>query len=781
MPMTPTKSIALISFSLSVLACDSRSVVSENPPNLAGHDTGPAIARDVKPLGEVVDTFPSDHERMVHVLTNMSRHAARNDCGDWTAEQGENVNKPPLVYSHIGNQAGRYMSKHMADLGCFQHESCCVLSNVGGNVECTSPASCSGAACGEECTGGTPTANRYHLLGMSSWSGENIARGQRSAYEVWCAWMKSDGHRANIYSGHSELGVGAYNASGSCSGWYWTQAFGSRGGSIPRIPVGSAMYAPPNPQDTSNVYFAANYYDSSGAAPKRSTVVIDGQCFDLERKWGYDGNGTYEARFEGPDELPPGCYPYYFLFVDSDANRHTYPDNGSLFVAIGNGVTCPKSYDSGQKPATCEGGTQTCSEGALQDCYTGLSGTESVGECRKGYQECRNGFWSSCRDQQLPFPELCDGVDNNCDGQTDEGNPGGDTSCSVDGERGECRAGTRQCLGGALACVSTTAPQVELCDGKDNDCDGVIDDGFGMITCGVGECFRTVNACDNGAANSCVPGTPSDEVADGKDNDCDGRVDDGFDCRKPDGSFGHARVCYSFPTSSIISPCKRGIQTCGADGEWGECVGEVGPSAEVCDRVDNDCDGDVDEPTDLGWQRCGTGQCTQWSMICKDGQMNTCAPLAPQAEACNGVDDSCDGTIDEGCSCRDGLQRPCYEGLAETRGVGECKEGVRVCQDGTWSACTGQVLPSTEYCDSFDQNCNGVSEGETCESLPGDGGTVGPGPNPQSDGGTATEPQEAAGCGCAAGSGSGAWMALIGLFALGGLRRRSNRISDRCA
>src|SRR5262245_8407182 len=85
-------------------------------------------------------------------------------------------------------------------------------------------------------------------------------------------------------------------------------------------------------------------------------------------------------------------------------------------------------------------------------------------------------------------PEICNQVDDDCDGQVNEGNPGGGAGCAT-GQPGVCAAGTTTCQGGSLVCVQNTSPSQETCNNLDDDCDGTVD-GF-ATSCGEGACART--------------------------------------------------------------------------------------------------------------------------------------------------------------------------------------------------------------------------------------------------------------------------------------------------
>jgi len=100
------------------------------------------------------------------------------------------------------------------------------------------------------------------------------------------------------------------------------------------------------------------------------------------------------------------------------------------------------------------------------------------------------------------------------------------------------------------------------------------------------------------------------------------------------------------------------------------------------------------------------------------GSINPCTPGCGDQELCgemgdgNGLDEDCDGMVDEDCPCPAvGITRPCFAGPPDRRNIGACADGIETCSEFlTWSSCIGGISPGTESCDSLDNDCNGITD-----------------------------------------------------------------------
>lgn len=149
-----------------------------------------------------------------------------------------------------------------------------------------------------------------------------------------------------------------------------------------------------------------------------------------------------------------------------------------------------------------------------------LGGIEAIIIDGKGYGYAAVSRLEVCFSAPRDACGVCGGTGDGCNG---EGSP-----CDT-GLEGHCAAGT---LDAELMCVPNLAGAVELCNGIDDNCNGLIDEGdWGTITCGVGACQRSFSKCISGVPNTrCVPLDPTPEVCNGIDDDCNGIVDDGTVC-----------------------------------------------------------------------------------------------------------------------------------------------------------------------------------------------------------------------------------------------------------
>jgi hypothetical protein len=193
-----------------------------------------------------------------------------------------------------------------------------------------------------------------------------------------------------------------------------------------------------------------------------------------------------------------------------------------------------KKEASKRKPAECYPESK-------EPCYTsadgaqGAEGTANRGICKEGERQCdTEGFWQVCEGAVLPAKELCNEVDDDCNGKVDDGFERAGTKCFAG--QGECKAeGKVACSadGSASTCSATAkAPGTEVCDAKDNDCNGTVDDGIAGTgaECKTGEpgmCSDGLKQCVAGAIK-CMPNhARTVEICGNKvDEDCDAKVDE---------------------------------------------------------------------------------------------------------------------------------------------------------------------------------------------------------------------------------------------------------------
>ena len=399
--------------------------------------------------------------------------------------------------------------------------------------------------------------------------------------------------------------------------------------------------------------------------------------------------------------------------------------------------------------------------------YSGPNGTEGVGLCTPAVFECLSGTWTQTAEEVLPTTtdDDCDGEDNNCDGSDDEG-----ADLSLDTQCGTCdndctalpNASASSCDSdgqGGYACTLVCDDAFEDCD-SDGTCDSLTSNSYCgdcLTDCGDGAVCVTeegVPVCSSTCADAdgddhadeacggddCDDSDPlvhpgATELCDGVDNNCDGLPDETF----PEKGL----AC----DGSDADLCLLGTWVCSGDGTELLCDESI-QHTESCNGEDDDCDGEIDEnwPT-LGEFCDGVDDdvCENGILICNDaGNGLRCDedPSTNKPEICNGVDDDCDGAVDE-----DMGQYTC--------GVGECINTVEVCVEGVYQQCVRLPKPeqAEESCnDGLDNDCDGFIDNDDLDCNGGGGGDDG--------------------CGCAAGStGSSGSLALL-LLGLAILFRR---------
>ncbi|GMV41349.1 MAG: hypothetical protein AMXMBFR64_30650 [Myxococcales bacterium] len=379
----------------------------------------------------------------------------------------------------------------------------------------------------------------------------------------------------------------------------------------------------------------------------------------------------------------------------------------------------------GTSAAQCVPVTNSC------ECTDELDGTSQPCAVQNEHGKCYgervcNGAqgWTSCSAKQ-PAVETCNGLDDDCDGEADEDLA--DEPCTVQNEHGGC-PGTAECQGKKGYVCLGTAAKAETCNGLDDDCDGQVDEGMPDLD-GDGTPDCTDDDMDgDGSPNGedCAPldaaiHKGATESCNGKDDDCDGQTDEegATGCTdawadKDGDSWGAGTAvcgCAAFPGWALKG------------GDCNDLDPKANPGAiEVCGGGDEDCDGEVDE----GDAACfdawndkdgdgfggGTPSCVcvlPAGWVTKGGDCDDLNGKANPdgAEACGGGDEDCDGQVDEGaavgcltwyldadkdgwgieadstCSCKPA-------GSHTAPQAGDCADGNPAVSPGAAESCNGQ-------------------------------------------------------------------------------------------
>ncbi|MBI5486991.1 MAG: DUF4215 domain-containing protein [Deltaproteobacteria bacterium] len=336
-------------------------------------------------------------------------------------------------------------------------------------------------------------------------------------------------------------------------------------------------------------------------------------------------------------------------------------------------------------------GVEVCDGDPPRSCTTSCAST--------GTQSCVGCVWSACS----PPAERCNGLDDDCDGATDNGFGIG-TAC--DGPDSDlCPEGALACdtVGTGTICTDTTSSNLDLCNGLDDDCDPASPDGSedpqtGAACDGADSdlCLEGTNACTSGH-EVCGDTTPSTvDLCNSLDDDCDPASADGSEDPLTGASCDGADT----------DLCLEGTNACTGGAEV--CSDTTSSTVDLCNSLDDDCDpasadGSEDPLTGAACDGADTDLCLEGTNACTGGA-EVCSDTTPSTvDLCNGLDDDCDP------ASADGSEDPAAGGPCDGPDLDFCLEGIGTCVSPVLQ-CSDHTTDNLEACNGLDDDCDTLTD-----------------------------------------------------------------------
>ena len=483
-------------------------------------------------------------------------------------------------------------------------------------------------------------------------------------------------------------------------------------------------------------------------------ALVDGDCDDDDPDaWPDNPEVCDETDNDCDGDVDEGVTTTYYQDLDGDG--------WGGFSGTTEGCTVPVGYAA--DPGDCDDSSPAFHPGATEDDCTDPNDYNCDGSV--AYADADADGWAACQDcddseadVRPDATEICNSIDDDCDGAIDDADTDVDLSTATtwygdsDGDGyGSAAVSTLSCAvpSGSVAlgtdCDDTAAAihpgATEVCDDTDNDCDGAVDDADSSVDVTTGTTFYTdadgdgygtpassVQACEapSGTVTSDADCDDTDptispaaiEVCDTTDNDCDGHIDDADADVTGQATWYVDADADGYGTSATAQAAC--FQPSGYVGNTSDCddgSASISPAAqEICNSIDDDCDGAVDDADgsvdlstgstfyrDADGDGYGTASSSITACAVSGGYASSTsdcddgdsATHPGASETCDGDDNDCDGGYDEALSCAYQLVTSSGTGLCVDDDLYVNLNGSRVYTDTAWGAQCGHTVSFT--------------------------------------------------------------------------------------